>query len=200
MLHDTIAAQRRFLAQQRAAEYHNSDENFITIGSAEDERIIRKLNKKVVGTKKADSIKEESKEEAENDELKLCLTIALDEDKEVDYEILDRNCDMGTRENFFLLVDDAHESPRENKHAGVSVHYDHAVHYSSLVTSMYRVIFCLGILLLDDRENLRFVVAQVMTEYNVAHIGLECSSGISSASATIDIMQTSSDAANWIAF
>ncbi|GKA55837.1 hypothetical protein Tco_0754909 [Tanacetum coccineum] len=39
------------------------DENFVAIGSAEDERIIRKLNKKVAGTKKADSIKEESKEE-----------------------------------------------------------------------------------------------------------------------------------------
>ncbi|GKC57039.1 hypothetical protein Tco_1084637 [Tanacetum coccineum] len=163
LLHDTIAAQRRFLAQQRAAEIRSrpptrtqlrnqmmtylkhvggkkhsdlknkifeeiqvlyekvksSDENFVAIGSAEDERIIRELNKKVAGTKKADSIKEESKEEAgtrkrklgtrkkiksrkrrfrhgtsedekENDELKLCLTIAPDEDKEVDYEILDR--------------------------------------------------------------------------------------------------------------
>ncbi|GJR11253.1 hypothetical protein Tco_0793905 [Tanacetum coccineum] len=29
--------------------------------------------------------------EDENDELRLCLTIALDEDKEVDYEILDKN-------------------------------------------------------------------------------------------------------------
>ncbi|GKB77304.1 hypothetical protein Tco_0944199 [Tanacetum coccineum] len=108
LLHDTIAAQRRFLAQQRAAEIRSrpptrtqlrnqmmtylkhvggkkhsdlknknfeeiqvlyekvksSDENFVAIGSAEDERIIRGLNKKVVGTKKADSIKEESKEEA----------------------------------------------------------------------------------------------------------------------------------------
>ncbi|GJT52817.1 hypothetical protein Tco_0978974 [Tanacetum coccineum] len=53
LLHDTIALK----------EVKSSDENFITIGSAEDERIIRKLNKKVAGTKKADSIKEESKEE-----------------------------------------------------------------------------------------------------------------------------------------
>ncbi|GKD73200.1 hypothetical protein Tco_1331482 [Tanacetum coccineum] len=143
LLHDTIAAQRRFLAQQRAAEIRrgkkhsdlknkkfeeiqvlyekvkSSDENFVTIGSAEDERIIRELNKKAAGTKKADSIKEECKEEAgtrkrklgtrkkmksrkrrfrhgtskdekENDELKLGLTIAPNEDKEVDYEILDR--------------------------------------------------------------------------------------------------------------
>ncbi|GJU09345.1 hypothetical protein Tco_1131741 [Tanacetum coccineum] len=102
LLHDTIAAQRRFLAQQRS----------------EDERLIKDLNKKAAGIKKADSIKEESKEEEgtkkrklgtrkkmksrkrrfrqdtseddetnsekENDELRLCLTIAPDEDKEYD--------------------------------------------------------------------------------------------------------------------
>ncbi|GJX42008.1 hypothetical protein Tco_0256998 [Tanacetum coccineum] len=129
LLHDNIAAQRRFLAQQIAAEIRkiqvlyekvkSSDENFVAIDSAEDERIIRELYKKAAGIKKADSIKEESKEEVgtrkrkigtrkkmksmkrrfrhgtsedekENDELKLCLTIAPDEDKEVDYEILNR--------------------------------------------------------------------------------------------------------------
>ncbi|GKB81767.1 ribonuclease H-like domain-containing protein [Tanacetum coccineum] len=164
-LHDTIAAQRKFLAQQRAAEIRSrpptrtqlrnqmmtylkhvrgkkhsdlknkifeeiqvlyekvkkSDENFVAIGSTEDERIIRELNKKAAGIKKADSIKEERKEEAgtrkrklgtrkkmksrkrrfrhgtseddsekENDELRLYLSIAPDEDKEVDYEILDK--------------------------------------------------------------------------------------------------------------
>ncbi|GKE00271.1 hypothetical protein Tco_1388254, partial [Tanacetum coccineum] len=90
LLHDTITAQRRFLAQQRAAKIRSrpptrtqlrnqmmtdlkhvggkkhfdlknkifeeiqilyekvksSDENFVAIGSAEDERIIRELNKK----------------------------------------------------------------------------------------------------------------------------------------------------------
>ncbi|GJV88549.1 hypothetical protein Tco_1532487 [Tanacetum coccineum] len=101
-----------------------SDKNFIAIGSAEDERIIKDVNKKVTSTKKDDIIKEERKEEStrkrklgtrkkmkwrkrkfrqdtshddntdserENDDLRLCLTIAPDEDKEVDYEILDKN-------------------------------------------------------------------------------------------------------------
>ncbi|GJS64516.1 hypothetical protein Tco_0679080 [Tanacetum coccineum] len=168
LLHDTIAAQRRFLTQQRAAEIRSrpptrtqlrnqmmtylkhvrgkkhsdlktknfeeiqvlyekvkmSDENFIAIGSAEDERRIKDVNKKATGIKKDDNIKEESKEkestrkrkhgtrkkmksrkrifrqdasqddqtdsEKENDKLRLCLTIATDEDKEVDYEILDK--------------------------------------------------------------------------------------------------------------
>ncbi|GJU26506.1 ribonuclease H-like domain-containing protein [Tanacetum coccineum] len=113
LLHDTIAAQRRFLAQLRATEIRSRPPTRT--------QLIRELNKKVIGIKKADSIKEESKEEEgtrkrklgtrkkmksrkrrfrqdtsegdsekENDELRLCLTIAPDEDKEVDYEILDK--------------------------------------------------------------------------------------------------------------
>ncbi|GJT62700.1 ribonuclease H-like domain-containing protein [Tanacetum coccineum] len=172
-LHDTIAAQRKFLAQQRSEAIRNkpptknqlrnqmmtylkhvgnykhaelkikkfeevqalyekikrSDEDFISIGSAEDERLIKRMNEKGVGLSKSEVIKEESKEEVqeevkdeestrkrkigtrkkmksrkrryiqntseddsdkENDELRLYLTIAQDEEKEVDYEILDR--------------------------------------------------------------------------------------------------------------
>ncbi|GJZ21162.1 hypothetical protein Tco_0558201 [Tanacetum coccineum] len=172
-LHDTIAAQRRFLAQQRSEAIRNkpptknqlrnqmmtylkhvgnykhaelkvkkfeevqalyekikrSDEDFISIGSVEDERLIKKMNEKGVDLSKSEVIKEESKEEVqkeskeeestrkrklgtrkkmksrkrryiqntseddsdkENDELRLHLTIAPDEEKEVDFEILDR--------------------------------------------------------------------------------------------------------------
>ncbi|GJY34911.1 hypothetical protein Tco_0419380 [Tanacetum coccineum] len=183
-LHDTIAAQRKFLAQQRSEAIRNrpptknqlrnqmmtylkhvgnfkhselkikkfeeiqvlyekikrSDEDFISIGSAEDERLIKRMNEKGVDSSKSEVIKEENKEEVkeenkeevkeenkgeestrkrkhgtrkkmksrkrrfrqdtsqddrtdsekENDELRLCLTIAPDEDKEVDYEILDK--------------------------------------------------------------------------------------------------------------
>ncbi|GJZ34728.1 hypothetical protein Tco_0580545 [Tanacetum coccineum] len=98
-----------------------SDEDFISIGSAEDERLIKKMNEKGIDSSKNEMVKEESKEEEstrkrklgtrkkmksrkrrfrqntseddsekENDELRLCLTIAPDEDKEVDYEILDK--------------------------------------------------------------------------------------------------------------
>ncbi|GJS54487.1 hypothetical protein Tco_0627849 [Tanacetum coccineum] len=122
LLHDTIAAQRRFLAQQKS-EVKRSDENFIAIGSVKDERLIKDLNKKA-DIKRDDIRKEESKEEdgtnkrklgtrkkmksrkrrfkkdtseddetnseKKNDELRLCLAIAPDEDKEVDYEILDK--------------------------------------------------------------------------------------------------------------
>ncbi|GJY24918.1 hypothetical protein Tco_0399644 [Tanacetum coccineum] len=173
-LHDTIAAQRKFLARQRSEAIRNrpptknqlrnqmmtylkhvgnfkhselkskkfediqamyekikrSDEDFIAIGSVEDDKLITKMNKK--DSSKEEEIKQESKVEVkeedkgeedtrkrkhgtrrkmksrkrrfkqdtsqddpsdtekENDELRLCLTIAPDEDKEVDYEILDK--------------------------------------------------------------------------------------------------------------
>ncbi|GJY81270.1 hypothetical protein Tco_0494021 [Tanacetum coccineum] len=107
-----------------------SDEDFIAIGSVEDDKLITKMNKK--DSSKEEEIKQESKVEVkeedegeentrkrkhgtrkkmksrkrryiqdtsqddssdiekENEELRLCLTIAPDEDKEVDYEILDK--------------------------------------------------------------------------------------------------------------
>ncbi|GJY83225.1 putative ribonuclease H-like domain-containing protein [Tanacetum coccineum] len=106
-----------------------SDEDFISIGSAEDERLIKRMHEKEGGLSKSEVINEESKEgvqeedkdeestrkrklgtrkkmksrkrryiqntseddsDKENDELRLHLTIVPDEEKEVDYEILDR--------------------------------------------------------------------------------------------------------------
>ncbi|GKE86831.1 hypothetical protein Tco_1560573, partial [Tanacetum coccineum] len=106
-LHDTIAAQRKFLAQQRSEaircrpptnnqlrnqmmtylkhvgnfkhaelkikkfkevqalyeKINRSDEDFISIGSAEDERLIKRMNEKGVDSSKSEVLKEESKEE-----------------------------------------------------------------------------------------------------------------------------------------
>ncbi|GJT71741.1 hypothetical protein Tco_1031027 [Tanacetum coccineum] len=162
LLHDTIAAQRRFLAQQRSEAIINkplsrnqlrnqmmtylkhvrgkkhsdlktksfkeikalyekikrSDDSFIAIGSAEDEKVIKEMNEQVADASKKrvekdDSIKGEIKEEEgtrkrklgirkkmkskkrkftfkDDEELRLCLTIVYDEDKEVNYEILDK--------------------------------------------------------------------------------------------------------------
>ncbi|GKB99056.1 hypothetical protein Tco_0985193 [Tanacetum coccineum] len=94
-----------------------SDDSFIAIGSAEDEKVIKEMNEQVANAskkrvKKDDSIKGEIKEEGtrkrnlgtrkkmkskkrkftskDDEELRLCLTIVSDEDKEVDYEILDK--------------------------------------------------------------------------------------------------------------
>ncbi|GKA88127.1 hypothetical protein Tco_0809891 [Tanacetum coccineum] len=161
-LHDIIAAQRRFLAQQRSEAIRNkppsrnqlrnqmmtylkhvrgkrhsdlktksfeeiqvlyekikrSDDSFIAIGSAEDEKVIKEMNEQAADAskkrvKKDDSVKGEIKEEEgtrkrnlgtrkkmkskkrkftskDDEELRLCLSIAPDEDKDVDYEILDK--------------------------------------------------------------------------------------------------------------
>ncbi|GJT87790.1 hypothetical protein Tco_1069507 [Tanacetum coccineum] len=110
-LHDTIAAQRKFLAQQRSEAIRNrpptknqlrnqmmtylkhvgnfkhaelkikkfeevqalyekikrSDEDFISIGSAEDERLIKRMNEKGIDSSKSEVIKEENKEEAKEE-------------------------------------------------------------------------------------------------------------------------------------
>ncbi|GKA31599.1 hypothetical protein Tco_0717904, partial [Tanacetum coccineum] len=58
-----------------------SDEDFISIRSAEDERLIKRMNEKGIDSSKSKVI---------NDELRLHLTIVPDKEKEVDYEILDR--------------------------------------------------------------------------------------------------------------
>ncbi|GKA13815.1 hypothetical protein Tco_0693461 [Tanacetum coccineum] len=58
-LHDTIAAQRKFLAEQRLA-------TFVAIGSEEDERAIKKMNEQAADKEKeqkAESVHEEVKEE-----------------------------------------------------------------------------------------------------------------------------------------
>ncbi|GJQ94958.1 hypothetical protein Tco_0006097 [Tanacetum coccineum] len=81
-----------------------STEDFIAIGSVEDDRLIKKMKKKDSSKGeeiKAGNLKKKSRkrikmkrtqerEERGNDELRLCLTIAPDEDKEVDYEVLDK--------------------------------------------------------------------------------------------------------------
>ncbi|GJX38631.1 hypothetical protein Tco_0251934 [Tanacetum coccineum] len=146
-LHDTIAAQRRFLAQQRSEAIRNRpptknqlrnqmmtylkhvgnfkhvdlnrkkfeeiqtlyerqkkfDQSFVPIGSVDDEKMIEKMNKKAAGIdeeqviKEPDSTKEESKEEEGTRKRKLSTRKKMkskkeapDEDKEVDYEILDK--------------------------------------------------------------------------------------------------------------
>ncbi|GJR83656.1 hypothetical protein Tco_0154441 [Tanacetum coccineum] len=60
---------------------------FISIGSAEDERLIKRMNEKGVDLSKSEVIKEESKEEVQEENKDEEIP---DEEKEVDYEILDK--------------------------------------------------------------------------------------------------------------
>ncbi|GJS98652.1 hypothetical protein Tco_0819822 [Tanacetum coccineum] len=236
LLHDTIAAQRRFIEQQRASEIKSrpytrtqlrnqmmtylkhvggkkhsdlktknfeetqvlyekvkrSDENFIAIGSAEDERLIKDVNKKATGIKKDDSIKEESKEEEstrkrklgtrkkmksrkrrfrqdtsqddqtdsekDNDELRLCLTIATDEDKEVDYEILNKK---------YPIIE------WKTEYLGTKPHFDETKRLEEINLNMVirsngqRRYFStlMRVLLVFDREDINAVYQLVMDRY-----------------------------------
>ncbi|GJS04269.1 hypothetical protein Tco_0320777 [Tanacetum coccineum] len=165
----------------------SSDENFVSIGSAEDERIIRELNKKAASTKKADSIKEESKEEActrkrklgtrkkmklrkrrfrhgtsedkkENDELKLCLTIAPYEDKEVDYEILDRKYPIIEWKTEYLGI-----KPQFNETKGLEESNLNVIIRSNGQRRYFSTL--MKVLLVFDREDLNVVYKLVMDKY-----------------------------------
>ncbi|GJT61299.1 hypothetical protein Tco_1004832 [Tanacetum coccineum] len=70
-LHDTILlAQRKFPCSTRIRSYIRSDEDFISIGSAKDERLIKRMNEKGVDLSKSEVIKEESKEEVQKESKK----------------------------------------------------------------------------------------------------------------------------------
>ncbi|GJR80838.1 putative ribonuclease H-like domain-containing protein [Tanacetum coccineum] len=70
-LHDSIDAQEipaqpKFRAYKEPDQYEKikrSDEDFISIGSAEDERLIKKMNEKGIDSSKNEMVKEEDKEE-----------------------------------------------------------------------------------------------------------------------------------------
>ncbi|GJZ01738.1 hypothetical protein Tco_0519699 [Tanacetum coccineum] len=241
-LHDTIAAQRKFLARQRSEAIRNrpptknqlrnqmmtflkhvgnfkhselkskkfediqamyekikrSDEDFIAIGSVEDDRLITKMNKK--DSSKEEEINQESKVEVkeedkgeentrkrkhstrkkmksrkrrfkqdtsqddpsdtekENEELRLCLTIAPDEDKEVDYEILDKKYpiidwkteNLGTKPQF----DESKRSEEINMNV-VTRSNGQKRSFSTLI----------GVLSVFDREDLNAIYKLVMDIY-----------------------------------
>ncbi|GJV05500.1 hypothetical protein Tco_1343156 [Tanacetum coccineum] len=241
-LHDTIAAQRKFLARQRSEAIRNrpptknqlrnqmmtylkhvgnfkhselkskkfediqamyekikrSDEDFIAIGSVEDDKLITKMNKK--DSSKEEEINQESKVEVkeedkgeentrkrkhstrkkmksrkrrfkqdtskddpsdtekENEELRLCLTIAPDEDKEVDYEILDKKYpiiewkteNLGTKPQF-----DESKSSEEINMNVVTRSNGQKRFFSTLI----------GVLSVFDREDLDAVYKLVMNIY-----------------------------------
>ncbi|GJR99448.1 putative ribonuclease H-like domain-containing protein [Tanacetum coccineum] len=237
-LHDTIAAQRKFLAQQRSEAIRNrpptknqlrnqmmtflkhvgnfkhselkskkfediqamyeklkrSDEDFIAIGSVADEKLIKRMNKK--DSSKGEEIKEESKEEVkkeeneegtrkrklgtrkkmksrkrryiqntseddsdkENDELRLYLTIAQDEEKEVDYEILDRKFPIKEWKTECLGTKPQPDQaePIEDINLNVVTRSNGQKRYFSTLTTVLSIF---------DREDLNAVYQLVMDKY-----------------------------------
>ncbi|GKC10864.1 hypothetical protein Tco_1007646, partial [Tanacetum coccineum] len=69
-----------------------SNDSFIAIGLAEDEKMIKEMNEQAANASKKRKMKSKKRKftSKDDEELRLCLTIASDEDKEVDYKILDK--------------------------------------------------------------------------------------------------------------
>ncbi|GJR00172.1 hypothetical protein Tco_0523156 [Tanacetum coccineum] len=230
-LHDTIAAQRKFLAEQRNAairnkpptisqlrnqmitylkhvankkhaelksksfeeiqvlyeRYKKQDQTFVAIGSEEDERAIKRMNEQAADKEKEqknESVHEEVKEEEgakkrklgtrrklkakrrkytssltrEDDDLKMCLHIAPDEDKVVDVEILDHQYPIVEWQSFFLTT-----KPQFDPTKPLEDDYMNRVTRSNGNMRFFRTL--MGVLSIFDREDLKAVYELVMEEY-----------------------------------
>ncbi|GJV01789.1 hypothetical protein Tco_1335358 [Tanacetum coccineum] len=229
-LHDTIAAQRRFLAQQRSEAIRNkppsrnqlrnqmmtylkhvggkkhsdlktkgfeeikalydkikrSDDSFIAIGSAEDEKVIKEMNEQVADAskkrvKKDDSIKGEIKEEEgtrkrklgirkkmkskkrkftskDDEELRLCLTIVSDEDKEVDYEILDKKYPIIEWRSEYLTTKPQYDETEEieDVYLNVVIRSNRQIRYFSTLMAVLSIL---------DRDDICAIYQLLMNRY-----------------------------------
>ncbi|GJV02863.1 hypothetical protein Tco_1336432 [Tanacetum coccineum] len=230
-LHDTIAAQRKFLAEQRSAairnkpptisqlrnqmitylkhvankkhaelksksfeeiqvlyeRYKKQDQTFVAIGSEEDERAIKKMNEKDADKeeeKKDESVHEEVQEEEgakkrklgtrrklkakrrkhassltrEDDDLKICLHIAPDEDKVIDVESLNQQYPIIEWQSFFLTTKPQHDQTKPDEDI-----YLNKVTRSNGHQRFFRTL--MGVLSILDREDLKVIYELVMEEY-----------------------------------
>ncbi|GJV94715.1 putative ribonuclease H-like domain-containing protein [Tanacetum coccineum] len=230
-LHDTIAAQRKFLAEQRSAairnkpptisqlrnqmitylkhvankkhaelksksfeeiqalyeRYKKQDQNFVAIGTEEDERAIKKMNEKATQKeeeKKDETVHEEVNEEEgakkrklgtrrklkakrrkhasgltrEEDDLKICLNIAPDEDKVIDVESLDHQYPIVEWQSFFLTTKPQYDQSKPDEDI-----YLNKVTRSNGHQRFFRTL--MGVLSILDREDLKIIYELVMEEY-----------------------------------
>ncbi|GJY38147.1 hypothetical protein Tco_0424511 [Tanacetum coccineum] len=230
-LHDTIAAQRKFLAEQRYAAIRNKpptisqlrnqmitylkhvankkhaelksksfeeiqvlyerckkqNEIFVAFGSKEDERAIKKMNEQAAHKEKeqkAESVHEEVKEEEgakkrklgtrrklkakrrkhasgltrEDDDLKICLHIAPDEDKVIDVEILDHQYPIVEWQSFFLTTKPQYDQTKPEEDI-----YMNKVTRSNGRQRFFRTL--MGVLSILDREDLKTIYELVMEKY-----------------------------------
>ncbi|GJU37115.1 hypothetical protein Tco_1185469 [Tanacetum coccineum] len=204
-LHDTIAAQRKFLAQQRSQAIRNKpptknqlrnqmityikhvgnykhadlkskkfehiqalyekikrfNEDFISTRSAQDERFIKRMNEKGAGLSKSEVIKEDTKEEVKDEDKDEESTRKrkLDEEKEVDYEVLDRKypiIDWKT-ECFGTKPQPDEAKSIEEINMNVVTRSNGQQRYFSVLTTVLSIF---------DREDLNAVFQLVMDKYH----------------------------------
>ncbi|GJW34149.1 hypothetical protein Tco_0054181 [Tanacetum coccineum] len=147
----------------------SSDENFVAIGFAEDERIKRELNKKVAGTKKADSIKEESKEEAGTRKRKLGTRKKMksrkrrfrhgtSEDEKENDEILDKKYPIIEWKTEYLGIKPQFDETKSLEESNLNV-----VIRSNLQRRYFSTL--MRVLSIFDREDLNVVYKLMMDRY-----------------------------------
>ncbi|GJU30852.1 hypothetical protein Tco_1174441 [Tanacetum coccineum] len=191
-LYDTIAAQRRFLAQQRLM-YKNKllqeislRNQMMTYYKHVDEKVIKEMNEQVANAskkrvKKDDSIKGEIKEEEgtrkrklgirkkmkskkrkftskDDEELRLCLTIVSDEDKEVDYEILDKKYPIIEWRSEYLTTKPQYDETEEieDVYLNVVIRSNRQRRYFSTLMAVLSIL---------DRDDICAIYQLVMNKY-----------------------------------
>ncbi|GJT04252.1 hypothetical protein Tco_0838714 [Tanacetum coccineum] len=168
LLHDTIVAQRRFLAQQRFEVIRNK------LPSRTQLRNQMMTYLKHVGGKKHSDLKinffeeiqvlqdtsedDKTNSEKENDELRLCLTIAPDEDKEVDYEILDKKYPIIEWKSEYLGIKPQYDETKDLEEINLNV-----VIRSNRQRRYFSTL--MRVLSIFDREDLSAVYQLVMDRY-----------------------------------
>ncbi|GJU09650.1 hypothetical protein Tco_1132046, partial [Tanacetum coccineum] len=157
-----------------------SVQDFVPIGSERDKRMIDKMNEKATdedtsnkkevheepvstkvevkqeGTSKGD--KTDSDIEKENDELRLCLTIASDEDKEVNYEMLDKKYPIIEWKSEYHGIKPQFDGTKDLEEININV---------VIGSNMQRRYFStlMRLLSIFDREDLCSVYPLVMNKY-----------------------------------
>ncbi|GJR31041.1 hypothetical protein Tco_1107273 [Tanacetum coccineum] len=167
--------------------YKKQDQTFVAIGTEEDERALKKMNEKATHKeeeKKDESVHEEVKEEEgakkrklgtrrklkakrrkhasgltrEEDDLKICLNIAPDEDKVIDVESLDHQYPIVEWQSFFLTTKPQHDQTKPDEDI-----YLNKVTRSNGHQRFFRTL--MGVLSILDREDLKVIYELVMEEY-----------------------------------
>ncbi|GJT24745.1 hypothetical protein Tco_0894682 [Tanacetum coccineum] len=159
-LHDTIAAQRKFLAEQRSAIIRNKPptvsqlrNQMITYQNMSANRSMLRLK-----SKSFEEIQNCSSLTREDDDLKICLHIAPDEDKVIDVESLDHQHPIIEWQSFFLTTKPQHDQTKPDEDI-----YLNKVTRSNGHQRFFRTL--MGVLSILDREDLKVIYELVMEEY-----------------------------------
>ncbi|GJU69138.1 retrovirus-related pol polyprotein from transposon TNT 1-94 [Tanacetum coccineum] len=180
---DKILAEK---LQEEERDIKRSDDSFIAIGFAEDKKVIKEMKEQADDAskkrvKKDDSVNGEINEEEgtrkrklgkrkkmkskkkkftskDDEELRLCSTIAPDEDKEVDYEILDKKYPIIEWRSEYLTTKPQHDETEEieDVYFNVVIRSNRQRRYFSTLMAVLSIL---------DRDDICAIYQLVMNRY-----------------------------------